>query len=139
MAELSVTESCERGLKYHQERSSFCLEISTYFSEWPLFRLSVDCAFKFVLCDIGIVQSCEDCQEVTSSKTQKSFVKRELNLLDRSEKAVRITLWGGEAEKFVLDENNPNPVMAIKVGYTRALLEHNHFTTSKNVHIVLNQ
>ncbi|XP_063719153.1 replication protein A 70 kDa DNA-binding subunit-like [Symsagittifera roscoffensis] len=63
---------------------------------------------------IGIVQSCEDCQEVTSSKTQKSFVKRELNLLDRSEKAVRITLWGGEAEKFVLDENNPNPVMAIK-------------------------
>ena len=72
------------------------------------------------------MQSCEDCQEVTSSKTQKSFVKRELNLLDRSEKAVRITLWGGEAEKFVLDENNPNPVMAIKVGYTRALLEHNH-------------
>ena len=63
-------------------------------------------------CVPGVVQSADDCQEVTSRQTQKSFMKREINLVDRSEKCVRVTLWGGDAEKFNGDDN---PVMSIKV------------------------
>ena len=66
------------------------------------------------------MQSFDECSEVVSRQTQKSFTKREITLVDQTEKAVKATLWGGDAEKFHVSEDNPSPVMAIKVGGLRA-------------------
>lgn len=63
---------------------------------------------------LAIVQSFDECSEVVSRQTQKSFTKREITLVDQTEKAVKATLWGGDAEKFHVSEDNPSPVMAIK-------------------------
>ena len=63
----------------------------------------------------AVVQSFDDCTEVVSRQTQKSFTKREMTVVDQTQKAVRVTLWGGDAEKFQVTEDNPTPVIAIKV------------------------
>jgi len=62
---------------------------------------------------LGIVISCDDVTQITTRTTNRQVSKRDITLLDRSEKSVRATLWGDDAEKF--DEHvGKNPVLALK-------------------------
>ncbi|KAL9980927.1 hypothetical protein ACROYT_G009569 [Oculina patagonica] len=62
---------------------------------------------------LGIVISCDDVTQITTKTTNRQVSKRDITLLDRSEKSVRATLWGEDAEKF--DEHvGKNPVLALK-------------------------
>ncbi|KZT69815.1 replication factor-a protein [Daedalea quercina L-15889] len=66
---------------------------------------------KDSVCDvIGIVKEVTPLTEIIS-KAGKTLQKRELTLVDRSGYAVRLTLWGKQAESFVSDDQ---PVVAIK-------------------------
>ncbi|ORY31367.1 hypothetical protein BCR39DRAFT_90121 [Naematelia encephala] len=67
---------------------------------------------KDELCDvIGIVKEVHELGSVTSKATQKPFAKRDIQLVDQSGQAVRLTLWGKQAENF---EHNDEPVIAFK-------------------------
>ncbi|KAJ7377288.1 single-stranded DNA binding [Desmophyllum pertusum] len=62
---------------------------------------------------LGLVISCDDVTQITTKTTNRQVSKRDITLLDRSEKSVRATLWGDDAEKF--DEHvGKNPVLALK-------------------------
>lgn len=72
---------------------------------------------KDTTCDvIGIVQDHGAVTEITAKATQKQIKKRELTIADRSQYAVRVTLWGRQAENW--DENNASIVAlkGVKVG-----------------------
>ena len=60
---------------------------------------------------IGVVKSATDVATITSSKTGKELIKRDLVMVDKSLTEVNLTLWGTTAEKF---EAEGNPVVAIK-------------------------
>ncbi|XP_072044215.1 replication protein A 70 kDa DNA-binding subunit-like isoform X2 [Amphiura filiformis] len=60
---------------------------------------------------IGVVKSTGDVTTITTRATNREVSKRELQLLDETNKVVNLTLWGKEAEDF----NHPdNPILAVK-------------------------
>ncbi|RMX48537.1 hypothetical protein pdam_00021595 [Pocillopora damicornis] len=62
---------------------------------------------------VGIVINADDVTQITTKTTNRQVSKRDITLLDRSEKSVRATLWGEEAETF--DEFvGKFPVLALK-------------------------
>lgn len=62
---------------------------------------------------LGIVINADDVTQITTKTTNRQVSKRDITLLDRSEKSVRATLWGEEAETF--DEFvGKFPVLALK-------------------------
>ena len=48
---------------------------------------------------------------ITTRQTNRKVSKRDIQLVDRTERVVTLTLWGAEAEGF---DGSKNPVMAIK-------------------------
>jgi len=60
---------------------------------------------------IGICRSATDVANLTSSKTGREMIKRDITIADQSLVELRLTLWGGTATSF-----NPsgNPVVAVK-------------------------
>ncbi|TIB62317.1 hypothetical protein E3P77_03868 [Wallemia ichthyophaga] len=60
---------------------------------------------------LGVVTSVDDASQIISKSTQKPYTKRELQIVDRSQQSVRLTLWGKLAETF--DQTN-EPVIAFK-------------------------
>ncbi|KAJ2934896.1 hypothetical protein H1R20_g2147, partial [Candolleomyces eurysporus] len=63
-------------------------------------------------CDvIGVVKEFSPVTEITSKSTQRQIPKRELTLVDKSQFAVRLTLWGKQAEQYNAE---PNAVIAFK-------------------------
>ncbi|XP_015920041.1 replication protein A 70 kDa DNA-binding subunit [Parasteatoda tepidariorum] len=63
--------------------------------------------------NIDVIGVCKSCTDATTliSKQGKELVKREVKLVDRSNKEVSLTLWGSDAEKF---DGTSNPVIAVK-------------------------
>lgn len=55
---------------------------------------------------IGVCKSCTTVQTITARATQRELKKRELHLVDESNKEVTLTLWADDAENFN-GENNP--------------------------------
>ncbi|XP_068750637.1 replication protein A 70 kDa DNA-binding subunit-like [Montipora capricornis] len=62
---------------------------------------------------LGVVINIDDVTQITTKATNRQISKRDVTLLDRSEKSVRVTLWGDYAEKFEEHIGN-NPVLALK-------------------------
>ncbi|XP_022105118.1 replication protein A 70 kDa DNA-binding subunit-like isoform X3 [Acanthaster planci] len=60
---------------------------------------------------IGVVKSTGDVATITTKTTNRELTKRELQVMDDSNKVVTLTLWGNEAEKF---DGTNNPVIAVK-------------------------
>ena len=60
---------------------------------------------------IGVVKSTADVTSITTRQTNRKVSKRDVQLMDRSEKVVQLTLWGAEAEGF---DGSNNPVLAIR-------------------------
>lgn len=60
---------------------------------------------------IGVCKSASDVQTFVARTTNKELIKRDIKLVDRSNKEVNLTLWGNEAEKF---DGTSNPVVAVK-------------------------
>ncbi|KAK6340603.1 Replication factor A protein 1 [Orbilia brochopaga] len=60
---------------------------------------------------IGVIKEIGDSATITSQKTQKSFTKREVSLVDDTGYNVKLTVWGKYAEKF---EVPPESVVAFK-------------------------
>lgn len=60
---------------------------------------------------IGICKSSGDVQTFVARTSNKEMTKRDIVLVDRSNKEVNLTLWGADAQKF---EGSSNPVVAIK-------------------------
>ena len=54
---------------------------------------------------IAIVKDVSDISEIVAKATGRATKKRELTLVDRSEFAVRMTLWGKQAETYNADEH----------------------------------
>lgn len=61
---------------------------------------------------IGIVKDVGELGSITTKTTGKQLSKRDLTLVDQSGSAIRMTLWGGQAEGF--SETGPAMVMAVK-------------------------
>ena len=57
------------------------------------------------------MKSCGDISSVTIRSSNRQTSKRDMQIVDRSEKTVNVTLWGAEAEGF---DGSKNPVVAIK-------------------------
>ncbi|XP_015754913.1 PREDICTED: replication protein A 70 kDa DNA-binding subunit-like [Acropora digitifera] len=62
---------------------------------------------------LGVVINIDEVSQITTRASNRQISKRDIMLLDRSEKSVRATLWGDYAEKFE-DHNGKNPVLALK-------------------------
>ncbi|CAH3021049.1 unnamed protein product [Porites evermanni] len=62
---------------------------------------------------LGVVINIDDVSQITTRATNRQVSKRDITLLDRSEKSVRATLWGETAEKFE-QYMGKNPVLALK-------------------------
>ncbi|RKP40040.1 putative replication factor-A protein 1 [Dimargaris cristalligena] len=60
---------------------------------------------------IGVVKEVSPVTELISKNTQKPYSKRDIQLMDMSRYAVRLTLWGKYAQDFNGDDH---PVLAIK-------------------------
>jgi replication factor A1 len=60
---------------------------------------------------IGVCKSAAEVTSVTSRSTGKQIPKRDVQLMDRSGKVVRLTLWGSVAEAF---DGSSCPVIALK-------------------------
>ncbi|GFY04709.1 replication protein A 70 kDa DNA-binding subunit [Trichonephila clavipes] len=60
---------------------------------------------------IGVCKSCADVQTFVARTTNKEMTKRDIKLVDRSNKEVNLTLWGKEAESF---DGTLFPVVAVK-------------------------
>ncbi|KAF8786558.1 replication protein A 70 kDa DNA-binding subunit-like [Argiope bruennichi] len=60
---------------------------------------------------IGVCKSCSDLQTFVARTTNKEMTKRDIKLVDRSNREVNLTLWGKEAENF---DGSLNPVVAVK-------------------------
>lgn len=60
---------------------------------------------------IGVCKSSSDVQTFVARTTNKELVKRDIKLVDQSNKEVSLTLWGSDAEKF---DGSLNPVVAVK-------------------------
>ncbi|KAK3750234.1 hypothetical protein QZH41_005832 [Actinostola sp. cb2023] len=62
---------------------------------------------------LGVCVNAADVVQITTRATNKQVSKRDLTLMDRSEKSVSATLWGDDAEKFE-EHVGKTPVLAIK-------------------------
>lgn len=60
---------------------------------------------------LGIVKSCGDVQNLVARSTGRELKKRDIVLVDRSNVAITLTLWGNQAENF---DGSNSPVVAIK-------------------------
>lgn len=60
---------------------------------------------------MGVCKSFADAATITSSKTQKELVKRDIILVDKSGTDVSLTLWGSKAETF---DGANHPVICVK-------------------------
>ena len=60
---------------------------------------------------IGIVNEIGALDQITAKATQRQMTKRDITLIDQSSTAVRLTLWGKQAETF---EGDGNPVIIVK-------------------------
>ncbi|XP_033126766.1 replication protein A 70 kDa DNA-binding subunit-like [Anneissia japonica] len=69
-----------------------------------------NCAKDTILDVIGVVKSAGDCTTIMTRNSQE-VAKRDVQLVDDSERIVNLTLWREQAETF--DASN-NPVLAIK-------------------------
>lgn len=68
-------------------------------------------------CDVlGVVQDNGAVSEITAKATQKQIKKRELTIVDRSQYAVRVTLWGRQAESWTELDNGIVAIKGVKVG-----------------------
>ncbi|WVO12544.1 hypothetical protein L204_100144 [Cryptococcus depauperatus] len=65
---------------------------------------------------IGVVREVGELGSVTSKATQKPFAKRDIQLVDQSGQAVRLTLWGKQAETFHADDQPVIAFKGVKVG-----------------------
>lgn len=75
-------------------------------------RVFVMCCILSIHPDvIGVVKSTADVTSITTRQTNRKVSKRDLQLMDRSERVVQLTLWGAEAEGF---DGSTNPVLAIR-------------------------
>ncbi|KAI0032815.1 replication factor-a protein [Vararia minispora EC-137] len=71
---------------------------------------------KDAMCDvIAVIKSAGDVGQITT-KAQKTLTKRELTLVDSSQFAVRLTLWGKQAETFQATEQEIVAFKGVKVG-----------------------
>jgi len=72
---------------------------------------------KDATCDfIGVVKDVGDVGTITSKASNKTVAKRDLTLVDRSGKSVRMTLWGAQAEQFNADDAPVVAFKGVKVG-----------------------
>ncbi|GAA5845759.1 hypothetical protein JCM9279_006100 [Rhodotorula babjevae] len=72
---------------------------------------------KDATCDVlGVVQDNGQVSEITAKATQKQIKKRELTIVDRSQYAVRVTLWGRQAESWTELDNGIVAIKGVKVG-----------------------
>lgn len=62
---------------------------------------------------VGVCKEIGELQSFTSRTTNKEFKKRDLTLVDSSEAAVTVTIWGEEAANF---EGHVQPVILVKGG-----------------------
>lgn len=60
---------------------------------------------------IGVCKSAGEAQTFVARTTNKELTKRDITIVDQSNKEVNLTLWGNDAQKF---DGNLNPVIAIK-------------------------
>lgn len=60
---------------------------------------------------IGVCKSTNDVQTITGRTNGRQFKKRDITLVDQSNRAVQVTLWAEEAEKF---EGSGFPVVCVK-------------------------
>ena len=60
---------------------------------------------------LGVVRTVNDLSTITTRQTNKELKKRDVELVDKSQGLVRMTLWGQEAENF---NATNNPVVAAK-------------------------
>ncbi|KAN0064628.1 Replication factor A protein 1 [Thecaphora frezii] len=67
-------------------------------------------------CDvIGVLDSYGELSEIISKASQRPVSKRELTLVDQSNRSVRLTLWGKSAENFAQIQGvDEKPVLAFK-------------------------
>lgn len=72
---------------------------------------------KDTTCDvIGIVKDVSDVTEIVAKATGRTIKKRELTLIDLSEFAVRMTLWGKQAESYTAEEHAVLAFKGARVG-----------------------
>ncbi|KAI4471650.1 replication factor a 1 rfa1 [Holotrichia oblita] len=60
---------------------------------------------------IGVCKAVSDLQTVQARSTGREVKKKELTLVDHTDNAISVTLWGQEAENF---DGTSNPIIAIK-------------------------
>ncbi|KXS09224.1 replication factor-a protein [Gonapodya prolifera JEL478] len=60
---------------------------------------------------VGVVHSYSEATTIIGKQSQKPIEKRELTLVDDSNRQVRLTLWGRQATEFRAEDN---PVLAVK-------------------------
>ncbi|XP_034238791.1 replication protein A 70 kDa DNA-binding subunit [Thrips palmi] len=62
---------------------------------------------------IGVVKTPGEVTTFTSKSTNKEFKKREVTIVDKTNTAIHLTLWGSQAEEF---DGSNQPVVAVKGG-----------------------
>lgn len=60
---------------------------------------------------IGVIKDVGEVSTITSKTTQKSYSKREMTLVDKTNYLVRLTVWGNAAEKW---EASSDEIIAFK-------------------------
>ncbi|KAJ1928650.1 Replication factor A protein 1 [Tieghemiomyces parasiticus] len=65
---------------------------------------------------IGVLHEVGDLNEFVSKTTQKPLSKRDLTLIDMSQQAVRLTVWGKQAQEFAVEDHAVLAVKGAKVG-----------------------
>ena len=63
---------------------------------------------------IGVVQSVSPLSSITSKATQKQLTKRAVQLCDKTQLSVEVTLWGDQADKYNEAVLAHHPILAIK-------------------------
>uniref|UniRef100_A0A0A9YUP1 Replication protein A subunit n=1 Tax=Lygus hesperus TaxID=30085 RepID=A0A0A9YUP1_LYGHE len=76
---------------------------------------------------VGVCKSAGDIINLTSKTTNRELKKRDLSIVDQTQAAVTLTLWGSQAEEFNADGN---PIIAVKGGKV------NEFNGGKSVGLV---
>ncbi|PSN38056.1 Replication protein A 70 kDa DNA-binding subunit [Blattella germanica] len=85
---------------------------SVTFNFIPIDKLA-DLEINSLIDVIGVCKSTGDLQTLTARTTNRELKKRELTIVDESNLAVGVTLWGQQAEDF---DGSLQPVVAIKNG-----------------------
>lgn len=60
---------------------------------------------------IGVIRSVGEIETLTSKKTSKDLIKREIIIVDKSLAEARLTLWGEQAQMF---NGQPDQILALK-------------------------